>query len=308
MRSGSPCDPAPPGLAQPGWAPRRVHRSARPSSAGGSGPRPGAPRPPAAGPSPAPAYPRTAATRSRRNRAAGQARGRQNRGRRAGAGPEPVAAAAPATDPGQAQHRSGQARIQTRQSGPSRDTRGSAQHEALPGHHPAPQVGQRVRLYRQAGRAADRQLLERAGHDLVDPGERLLSGYLAGRAALGDRAPHRAAQEHDHAIAYRGHDPERGSAPRHVADNPGGQAAGDRVGRRLPVGADLGGQPSSSWTAPPGRGRTPPRRGIRMTVSPNRPTRPGPGSMPMRVVGCPIALPLRRGDVSILSRRAEQAE
>ena len=36
-------------------------------------------------------------------------------------------------------------------------------------------------------------------------------------------------------------------------------------------------------------------RGIRMTVSPNRPTRPGPGSMPMCVVICSIVLPLHGG-------------
>ena len=34
-------------------------------------------------------------------------------------------------------------------------------------------------------------------------------------------------------------------------------------------------------------------RGIRMTVSPNRPTRPLPGSMPMCVVICSMVLPLR---------------
>ncbi len=153
-----------------------------------------------------------------------------------------------AQGPGRGRFRSGHTRR-------TRHPRDPAQHEALPGHHSAPQVRQRVRLDRPPGRAADRQPLERAGHDQVDPGESLLSGYLPGRAALGDRAPHRAAQEHDHAVAHRGHDPERGSISRHVADDPGGQLARDRVGRSLAVGADLGGQPEQ-FLDNPGRGRS----------------------------------------------------
>src|ERR1700760_4633519 len=44
---------------------------------------------------------------------------------------------------------------------------------------------------------------------------------------------------------------------------------------------------SSSETEPSGLA-PPGSRGIKMAVSPNRPTRPGPGSIPIRVVSCSI--------------------
>ena len=67
-------------------------------------------------------------------------------------------------------------------------------------------------------------------------------------------------------------------------------------------------RPSSSWTVPAEAGAESARpRGITMTVSPNRPTRPGPGSMPMRVVSCSIVLPLRSGATWAFCHATEQA-
>ena len=67
--------------------------------------------------------------------------------------------------------------------------------------------------------------------------------------------------------------------------------------------------PSSSPITPAAAGLTPASsRGITMTVSPNRPTRPGPGSMPIRVVSCSIVLPLRPGATWAFCHAAEQAE
>jgi hypothetical protein len=99
-----------------------------------------------------------------------------------------------------------------------------------------------MRPDRLAGRAADRQSLERAGHDLVDPGQGLLSGKLARRVVLGDLTPHRAAQEHDDAVVHWCHYPERGDIVWHAADNPGGQAGCDHAGQRSGVRGDSGGK------------------------------------------------------------------
>ena len=183
--------------------------------------------------------------------------------------------------------------------------RDSGHDEALAGHHSVAEVRQRVRLHRAVGRGADRELVERARDELVDPGQGLLAGQLVGDAAVGDRAPDGAAQEHDHAVLHRHHDAERGDVLRHVPDHPGGQPGRDHGGGQLGVGRD-GGRPARGARPRPGRGRRLPRRraagvapavpgvprGIRTTVSPNRPTRPAPGSIPICGVIRSIALSL----------------
>jgi len=81
--------------------------------------------------------------------------------------------------------------------------------ESLSGNHARPQVRKRFRLDRLAAGAAERQPLERAWDDLIQPGQRLLPGYLAGRSALGDRAGDRTAKEHDDPVRYWGDYSER---------------------------------------------------------------------------------------------------
>ena len=167
------------------------------------------------------------------------------------------------------------------------------QDEALTRHHPVPKVRQRVRLHRPIGRAADRELVERPWYELVDPGQGLLTGELVGEAALGDRAPHGAAQEHDDAVLHGHHDPERGDVLRHVADDPGGQPGRDHGGGRLasPRRRRRPGREArlAVWSA---RSAATAPRGIRTTVSPNRPIRPLPGSIPICGVVRSIALSL----------------
>ena len=90
--------------------------------------------------------------------------------------------------------------------------------------------------------SADLEPLERARYELVDPGQGLLPGQLVGEAALGDRALHGAAQEHDDAVLDGDHDPERGDVLRHVADDPGSQTGRDHGGGQLAVRGDGGRQ------------------------------------------------------------------
>ncbi len=116
----------------------------------------------------------------------------------------------------------------------------AVQHEALAGNHAGPQVGDRVRLDRGAFDAADRQPVERAGKDLVHPGQRLLAGEMADAVAGAYRAAHRAAQEDDDAIGNRHDDPERGDVSGYVAENPAGQPGRHRGGGRLAVRREIG--------------------------------------------------------------------
>ena len=186
--------------------------------------------------------------------------------------------------------------------------RDPGQDEALPRHHPGAKIRQRIRLHRPIGRGADLEPLERARYELVDPGQGLLPGQLVGEAALGDRTLHGAAQEHDDAVLHGDHDPERGDVLRHVADDPGSQTGRDHGGGQLAVRGDGGRQfeelAGRLRSAPPAAAG--PSRRIRTTVSPNRPTSPLPGSIPIREAICSMTLPSPRPPTarSAMRRRA----
>jgi hypothetical protein len=124
-----------------------------------------------------------------------------------------------------------------RQPGPA----GQGQDEAPPGNHSGDQVGNRVGLNRVPVHGGDHQLFERTWHDLVYPGQRLLAGQFPGSVGRADRAPNRAAQEHDSALGDGCHDPETGDVPRHVAENPARQPGGDG-GRRQALRREFGNQ------------------------------------------------------------------
>ena len=161
--------------------------------------------------------------------------------------------------------------------------RGTAQadkHEAPPGYHPGAQVGDRVRLHRRALDTADRQPVEFAGQDLVDPGQRLLAGEMADAVADADRAPHGTAQEDDDAIGNRCDDPERRDVSGYVAENPPASRAATVVAVASRSAARSATRPTSSFAL----ASVPSPLEIRTTVSPNRPTRSLPGSMLTRMV------------------------
>ena len=339
-----------PDLTRPGWGQSRVRRSARPSSAGGSGPRagssraragdpgvragdpgapagnpraragdlrapagnpraragdlraragssraraggpgarPGAPRPPPAGPSAAPVSPRTVTMRSRPSPAA--AAGTAAAAGAAGSGSDAVTASARAgSGPG-----TPAVRLSTNPCPGTTPARRSDSGSACTGRPAAlpmascSNVPGTIRSTQVKACSPDTSRVEPPSVIVHHTAPRR---NMTTPSRIGATIPNAGASPDMWPMTQ---------AARRLAIALAGAC------RSEPTSAA---RPSSSWTVPAEAGAESARpRGITMTVSPNRPTRPGPGSMPMRVVSCSIVLPLRSGATWAFCHATEQA-